>query len=69
LRNAEAFAQAGAAELVLDSKMDGGKLFEEVAKLRTQPDVLRQMGERARRFAHPEAARRAAEVMEECLAH
>ena len=69
LRNAEAFANAGAAQLVLDAQMDGGRLFEEVAKYRTQPAELRKMGEHARKFAHPEAARRAAEVMEECAAH
>ena len=34
LRNAEAFAKAGAAVLVLDNDMDGGRLFEEVGKLR-----------------------------------
>jgi len=69
LRNAEAFAKAGAAQLVLDAAMDGGRLFEEVNRLRLQPDSLRAMGERARRFAHPEAAHRAAEVLEESLAH
>ncbi|HYL74797.1 MAG TPA: undecaprenyldiphospho-muramoylpentapeptide beta-N-acetylglucosaminyltransferase [Bryobacteraceae bacterium] len=69
LRNAEAFANAGAAQLVLDAQMDGGRLFEEIAKLRSQPELLRQMGERARQFAHPDAARRAAEVLEESIAY
>jgi len=69
LRNAEAFANAGAAQLVLDAQMDGGRLFEEVSKFRSQPAELRKMGDRAKKFAHPEAARRAAEVMEECAAH
>jgi UDP-N-acetylglucosamine--N-acetylmuramyl-(pentapeptide) pyrophosphoryl-undecaprenol N-acetylglucosamine transferase len=69
LRNAEAFANAGAAQLVLDAQMDGGRLFEEISRLRSQPDLLRTMGERARQFAHPDAARRAAEVLEECIAH
>jgi UDP-N-acetylglucosamine--N-acetylmuramyl-(pentapeptide) pyrophosphoryl-undecaprenol N-acetylglucosamine transferase len=69
LRNAEAFAKAGAAQLVLDAQMDGGRLFEEVAKLSSQPQLLRQMGEKARSFAHPDAARRAAEVVEEFGAH
>ena len=67
LRNAEAFVRAGAAELVLDQEMDGGRLFEEVGKLRLQPDRLKHMGERARTFAHPDAARRAAEVVESTL--
>ncbi len=69
LRNAEAFARAGAAQLVLDRDMDGGRLFEEVGKLRANPQLLEQMGERARSFAHPNAARRAAEVIEEAIRH
>lgn len=69
LRNAEAFDKAGAGLLVLDQHMDGGRLFEEVGKLSARPDSLKQMGEKARRFAHPDAARRAAEVVEAALAH
>ncbi len=65
LRNAEAFQKAGASLLVLDREMDGGRLFEEVEKLRTHPELLHRMGERARTFAHPDAARRAATVLEE----
>jgi UDP-N-acetylglucosamine--N-acetylmuramyl-(pentapeptide) pyrophosphoryl-undecaprenol N-acetylglucosamine transferase len=69
LRNAEAFDKAGAAQLVLDQHMDGGRLFEEVGKLRAQPEVLKRMGDRARAFAHPDAARRAADVVEATVAH
>ena len=69
LRNAEAFQKAGAAVLVLDHQMDGGRLFEEVQKLRTRPEMLQRMGERARTFAHPDAARRAASVLETAIAH
>jgi UDP-N-acetylglucosamine--N-acetylmuramyl-(pentapeptide) pyrophosphoryl-undecaprenol N-acetylglucosamine transferase len=69
LRNAEAFARAGAAQLVLDRDMDGGRLFEEIGKLRSQPTLLAEMGERSRAFAHPNAARRAAEVLEEVMRH
>jgi len=69
LRNAEAFQKAGASVLVLDPEMDGGRLFEEVEKLRTHPEMLQRMGERARTFAHPGAARRAAKVLEEAIAH
>ena len=67
LRNAQAFQKAGAAVLVLDREMDGGRLFEEVEKLRTHPELLHRMGERARAFAHPDAARRAARVLEEAF--
>lgn len=69
LRNAEAFEKAGAAVLVLDHEMDGGRLFEEVEKLRARPEMLQRMGERARVFAHPDAARRAASVLETAIVH
>jgi UDP-N-acetylglucosamine--N-acetylmuramyl-(pentapeptide) pyrophosphoryl-undecaprenol N-acetylglucosamine transferase len=67
LRNAEAFQKAGASILLRDHEMDGGRLFEEVEKLRSRPEVLHRMGERARSFAHPDAARRAASVLEEAI--
>lgn len=67
LRNAEAYQKAGAAMLILDREMDGGRLFEEVEKLRTHPEFLHRMGERARAFSHPDAARRAATVLEEVM--
>jgi UDP-N-acetylglucosamine:LPS N-acetylglucosamine transferase len=38
-----------------------------VEKLRTHPELLQRMGERARTFAHPDAARRAATVLEEAF--
>jgi UDP-N-acetylglucosamine--N-acetylmuramyl-(pentapeptide) pyrophosphoryl-undecaprenol N-acetylglucosamine transferase len=69
LRNAEAFQKAGAAIVVLDHEMDGGRLFEEVQKLRARPEMLQRMGERARTFAHPDAARRAAGVLETAIVH
>jgi UDP-N-acetylglucosamine--N-acetylmuramyl-(pentapeptide) pyrophosphoryl-undecaprenol N-acetylglucosamine transferase len=65
LRNAEAFVRAGAARLVQDREMTGERLFETVAKLAADPGVLERMGNAARRMAHPGAARRAAEVLEE----
>jgi len=69
LRNAEAFEKAGAAVLVLDKDMDGGRFFEEVAKLQANQEVLRRMGEKARTLAHPDAARRAADVVESAIRH
>jgi UDP-N-acetylglucosamine--N-acetylmuramyl-(pentapeptide) pyrophosphoryl-undecaprenol N-acetylglucosamine transferase len=65
LRNAEAFVRAGAARLVEDRDMTGGKLFETVAGLAADPATLARMGAAARGLAHPGAARRAAEVLEE----
>ncbi|HLK17658.1 MAG TPA: undecaprenyldiphospho-muramoylpentapeptide beta-N-acetylglucosaminyltransferase [Bryobacteraceae bacterium] len=69
LRNAEAFTKAGAAQLVLDSQMDGGRLFEEVGRLSSQPALLKRMGDQARKFAHPEAARQAADLVEASFVH
>jgi UDP-N-acetylglucosamine:LPS N-acetylglucosamine transferase len=48
--------------------MDGGRLFEEVSKLSSQPAVLKLIGDQARKFSHPEAARQTAEIVEACLA-
>jgi UDP-N-acetylglucosamine--N-acetylmuramyl-(pentapeptide) pyrophosphoryl-undecaprenol N-acetylglucosamine transferase len=69
LRNAEAFTKAGAAQVVLDSQMDGGRLFEEVGRLSSQPALLKRMGEQARKFAHPKAARQAADIVEASIAN
>jgi len=65
LRNAEAFVRAGAARLVEDREMTGEKLFETVAALAADPAGLERMGAAARGLAHPGAARRAADVLEE----
>ena len=65
LRNAQAFERAGAGRLVLDSEMNGQRLFDEVNSLWENPQTLASMGERARELAHPGAAQRAADVMEQ----
>ena len=65
LRNAEAFERSGAARLVRDSEMTGQKLFDVVVLLARAEDQLERMGEAARRFGRPGAARRAAEILEE----
>lgn len=65
LKNAEAFAHAGAASLVLDSEMNGRRLYEEISKLAAEPALLESMGAKARSFAHANSAHRAAEVLEE----
>jgi UDP-N-acetylglucosamine--N-acetylmuramyl-(pentapeptide) pyrophosphoryl-undecaprenol N-acetylglucosamine transferase len=64
-RNAEAFERAGAARLVKDAEMNGGKLFALAAELGRDPQALERMGEAARQFARPGAAARAAEILEE----
>jgi UDP-N-acetylglucosamine--N-acetylmuramyl-(pentapeptide) pyrophosphoryl-undecaprenol N-acetylglucosamine transferase len=63
LRNAEAFERAGAALVVLDHDMSGGRLVKEVTQLASS-GRLEEMGKAAKAFAHPGAAKRAAEVLE-----
>ncbi|MCC6366963.1 MAG: undecaprenyldiphospho-muramoylpentapeptide beta-N-acetylglucosaminyltransferase [Bryobacterales bacterium] len=65
LRNAEAMSKAGAARLVLDKEMTGEELFHTVQSLTAEPGLLERMGQAARQFARPSAARRAAEILEE----
>ena len=64
-RNAEAMERGGAARLVRDAEINGEKLFSIVSELEGDPEGLYRMGEAARKFAHPGAARRAAEILEE----
>jgi UDP-N-acetylglucosamine--N-acetylmuramyl-(pentapeptide) pyrophosphoryl-undecaprenol N-acetylglucosamine transferase len=61
-RNAQAMERGGASRLVRDAEMTGEKLFETVSRVIAD---LARMGEAARQFAKPGAARRAADVLEE----
>ena len=63
--NAEAFQSAGAARLVPDNEMDGARLCREITKLAADRQLLTYMGNKARTFAHPNAARTAADVLEQ----
>lgn len=63
-RNAEAMERAGAARLVSDSEMNGQKLFNEVSSLLSNPELLRQMSENARKLGKRDAAGKAADVLE-----
>ena len=65
LRNAEAFEKEGAAKLVVQSEFSGARLIEEIERFIGEPKSLERMSEAARKFAKPDAARRAAEVLEE----
>lgn len=58
--NARHMAEAGAAEVVPDSELDGPRLAREVEALLADPDRLRAMGAAARAAARPDAARRIA---------
>jgi UDP-N-acetylglucosamine--N-acetylmuramyl-(pentapeptide) pyrophosphoryl-undecaprenol N-acetylglucosamine transferase len=55
--NAEAFANAGAAVVVEESKLEGVWLAETIAALLNDPPHLQRMSAAARSLAHPDAAR------------
>lgn len=65
LRNARALEAAGAARVVEDAELTGQRLFEELSALRNEPARLERMEQAARRLAKPDAARRAADVLEQ----
>jgi UDP-N-acetylglucosamine--N-acetylmuramyl-(pentapeptide) pyrophosphoryl-undecaprenol N-acetylglucosamine transferase len=65
MRNAEVLARAGAARLVPDREFTARRFFEEVVSLTADSGLLRRMGEAARPFAHPRAAERAADLLEQ----
>jgi len=67
-RNAEALVEANAARMVPDAELTGEKLFEVVEALRGSPGVLAEIRQNVRQFAHPGAAERAANVLEEAAA-
>ena len=64
-RNAEAMERGGASSLVRDAEMNGMKLVSLVGELARAAGRLETMAEAAHKFAHPGAARRAADILEE----
>ena len=63
LKNAQAFERAGAAVLALDRDWTGERFFEAVGILYHDRLRMQEMGENARKLAHPGAARRAAQIL------
>lgn len=55
-RNAEAMVEAGAARMLLEARMTPAILLAEIRSLLAGREELRQMGERARALARPDAA-------------
>ncbi len=64
-RNAAALAAAGAAIVVSGSSWTGERMVQEVESLLAAPERLEAMGSAARALARPDAARRAADILEE----
>jgi UDP-N-acetylglucosamine--N-acetylmuramyl-(pentapeptide) pyrophosphoryl-undecaprenol N-acetylglucosamine transferase len=63
--NAAAMQRGGAARLVRDADLSGEKLFQIVSELSSASATLEKMAASARQFAKPDAARRAADILEE----
>ena len=64
-RNAEAMQRAGAARMIPENDFNGRRLFDLIEELRRTPGKLTAMGQAARAMAHPGAAKRAADALEE----
>ena len=62
-RNAQVLERAGAALRATDKEWTGPKFFEAVRDLAAAPERLRAMSEASRGLAHPNSARRAAEIL------
>jgi UDP-N-acetylglucosamine--N-acetylmuramyl-(pentapeptide) pyrophosphoryl-undecaprenol N-acetylglucosamine transferase len=56
-KNAETLANAGAAEMLLQSEMTGGSLAARIRALAADPDRRRRMAAAARSLARPDAAK------------
>lgn len=67
-KNAEAMQDAGAARMILQKDLDGKRLAAEIRDLAADPERMRSMGESARRLAKRDAAKAAADLMEELAA-
>jgi len=63
-KNAEALANAGAARLILDKDLTGKRLYDEVTSLAADLPTLQRLAASVRQFAHPDAARQAADALE-----
>ena len=64
LRNAEAWAASGAAQLALDADWSGERMAADVEELLQSPEKLESMATAARRRARPGAAERASDHLE-----
>lgn len=54
--NAQALEQQGAAQVILDAELTGGRLYETVQGLMTHPEKLRHQAACSRRLGRPQAA-------------
>lgn len=57
-KNAESFANAGAAEMILQKALSGKVLADRIMYYFKHPEVVQQMAERSLRFGRPDATKR-----------
>jgi UDP-N-acetylglucosamine--N-acetylmuramyl-(pentapeptide) pyrophosphoryl-undecaprenol N-acetylglucosamine transferase len=67
LKNAQALEQIGAARVIVDSEWTGWRFVQEVTSLLGEAGRLEKMSAAARSFAKPDAARKAAGVLESLI--
>lgn len=63
IKNAFAFARAGACSVVEQENLTAGLLISEIDRIMGNKELARQMGEKARAFARPDAAKIIAEAL------
>ena len=61
--NAGALADQGAAEVILESELDGARLAQRIHYYRNHPEALREMGQKAAAMGRPDAA---AAIVDDC---
>ena len=61
--NARMFVDAGAGQLVVEGALDGDSLAAALTPYLDDPGRARELGERARSLARPDAARRIADLL------
>ncbi|REK02302.1 MAG: undecaprenyldiphospho-muramoylpentapeptide beta-N-acetylglucosaminyltransferase [Acidobacteria bacterium] len=67
-KNAEAMQDAGAARMILQKDLTGQRLASEIKELIADSERLRRMSESARKLAKNDAAKAAADIIEELAA-
>jgi len=67
--NSRVMVEAGAATMVLDSDLDGGKLAALIQEIAGDPDLLESMRDKSRSLARPHATRDIADMLRRAATH
>ena len=67
-KNAEALERAGAAKVILQSELSGGRLADEISSLIGSPDAITAMETAAKELGREDAAERTVDIIEELKA-